>query len=210
LCDKYGILLVCDEVMCGLGRTGAWFAVDHWGVVPDIITMAKGLTSAYMPLGAVAVSQKIAHAYDEQPFFGGLTYQSHPMCLAVAVANLKVMEEEDIVGNSKRMGKVMASLLANLKAKHPSVGDVRSIGLFGIIELVKNRKTKEPMSPYNSTSEAMTKFGAFLREKGIYAYVHWNMLHTNPPLSINESELKEAFAVIDEALNIPDKYVTEN
>jgi len=206
LCDKYGILMVCDEVMCGLGRTGEWFAVDHWKVVPDIITMAKGLTSGYLPLGAVAVSQKIASAFEEKPFQGGLTYQSHPMLLAVAIANLKVLEEEDIVGNSKRMGKVMAKLLADLKSKHPSIGDVRSIGLFGILELVKNQKTKEPMAPFNSTSEPMTKLYAFLREKGVYVFMVWNTIHTNPPLSITESELREGFAIIDEALTITDAY----
>jgi len=207
LCDKYGILLICDEVMSGLGRTGEWFAVDHWKVVPDIISMAKGLTSAYLPLGAVAVSNKIAKAFEERVFSGGLTYQSHPMCLATAIANLKVMEEEDIVGNSKRMGKVLAQLLAELKTKHPSVGDVRSIGLFGIIELVKNRKTKEPMAPYNSTSEPISKFGAFLKQNGIYGYIHWHKLHTNPPLCVNETELRDAFKIIDDGLLITDQYV---
>jgi taurine--2-oxoglutarate transaminase len=207
LCDKYGILLICDEVMSGLGRTGEWFAVDHWKVVPDLITMAKGLTSAYMPLGAVAVSQKVAKAFDEKPFSGGLTYQGHPMCLATAVANLKVMEEEDIVGNSKRVGKVMAQLLADLKTKHPSIGDVRSIRLFGIMEFVKNRKTKEPMAPYNGTSEAMIKLGNFLRQNGVYGYIHWHKLHTNPPLCVTETELREVFKIIDDGLKITDQYV---
>jgi len=204
LCDKYGILMICDEVMCGLGRTGEWYAVDHWGVVPDIITMAKGLTSAYLPLGAVAVSSKIAHAFDEKPFSGGLTYQSHPMCLAAAVANLKVMEEEDIVGNSKRMGKVLGSLLADMKEKHPCVGDVRSIGLFGILELVKDRKTKEPMA-----ADPMAKLGAFFREKGVYAFINNHTLLTNPPLCINESELREVFSIIHEGLFIIDQHINK-
>jgi len=148
LCDKYGILMVCDEVMCGFGRTGEWFAVDHWDVVPDIMTMAKGLSAGYLPLGAVAVSPKIAKEFDDKPFQGGLTYQSHPMCLASAVAVIKFMEEEDVVGNAKRMGKIMSGILHELKHKHPSVGDVRSIGLFGGIEMVKNRETKEPLAPW--------------------------------------------------------------
>jgi len=207
LCDKYGILMVCDEVMCGLGRTGEWFAVDHWNVVPDMITMAKGLTSAYLPLGAVAINPKIAKEFDERVFQGGLTYQSHPLCLAAAVAVLKVLEEEDIVGNAKRMGKVMAQIHEDLKKKHPSVGDVRSIGLFGAIEMVKNKETREPLAPFATTSEAMTKVAAYLKEHGIYAFAYSNILHTNPPLVVNEHELREAFDVVDKALDIADQYV---
>jgi taurine--2-oxoglutarate transaminase len=209
ICDQHGILLICDEVMAGLGRTGAWFAVDHWNVVPDLMTMAKGLTSAYMPLGAVALSEKIADFYADKVFYGGLTYSAHPMSLAAAVANLKVLHEDDLVGNSRRLGQVMAGLLDDLKAEHPSVGDVRSIGLFGIVELVKNRKTKEPMAPFNGTSPEMAKLGAFFKEKGLYAFLHWNNFFTNPPLSINEAELREAFEIINEGLAITDAAVTD-
>jgi len=209
LCDKYGILLICDEVMCGLGRAGEWFAVDHWNVVPDIITMAKGLTSAYMPLGCVALSQKIAHYFDDRVFSGGLTYNGHPMCLAAAVANLKVLEEDDLVGNARRMGNVMASLLDDLKAEHPSVGDVRSIGLFGIVELVKNRKTKEPLAPFNGTSEPMQKLAAFFKQQGLYIFTYSNTFFTNPPLCITEAQLKEAFEIINEGLAIADGAVVE-
>lgn len=207
LCDKYGILLICDEVMCGLGRTGEWFAVDHWNVVPDIMTMAKGLTSAYMPMGCVAVNEKIARHFDERMFYGGLTYNGHPMGLAAAVATLRVLEDENLVDNAKRMGKVMAGLLDDLKAEHPSVGDVRSIGLFGIAELVKNRQTKEPLAPYNGTSEPMQKLAAFMKEKGLYTFVNWNTVFTNPPLCITEEQLKEGFEIINEALAIADKAV---
>ena len=207
LCDKYGILLICDEVMAGLGRTGEWFAVNNWNVVPDIITMAKGLTSAYMPLGCVAMSEKIADYFGKNVFYGGLTYSGHPMSLAAAVATLQVLEEDDLIGNSKRMGKVMAGLLQGLKAKHPSVGDVRSIGLFGIIELVKNRETREPMAPFNGTSPEMTQLGAYLREQGLATFIHWNNLFTNPPLCITEAQLQESFAIIDRALEITDKAV---
>jgi taurine---2-oxoglutarate transaminase len=209
ICDRHGIFLVCDEVMCGLGRTGRWFAADHWNVVPDMITMAKGLTSAYLPLGAVAVSDRIASYYDNNVFFGGLTYNAHPMSLAAAEACLQVMIDDDMIGHTQRMGVVLAGLHAEMKAKHPSVGDVRSIGLFGVLELVRDRKTKEPMAPFNGTSPEMAKLGAFLRDQGMYAFVNWNNLFTNPPLCITEQQLREAFAIIDRALEITDAGVAQ-
>ena len=205
LCDRHGILLICDEVMAGLGRTGEWFAVDHWQVVPDLITMAKGLTAAYMPLGCVAMSDRIAAHFDRNVFYGGLTYNAHPMSLAAAVATLKVLEQDDLIGNSKRMGEVMAGLQRELKQKHPSVGEVRSIGLFGVIELVRNRRTHEPLAPFNADSAEMLQLGAFLKENGISAFLHWNNLFTNPPLIVNEAQLREAFAVIDRGLEITDR-----
>ena len=208
ICDRHGILLVCDEVMSGLGRTGAWFAVDHWNVVPDLLTMAKGLTSAYMPLGAVAMGEKISEFYQDKVYSGGLTYNAHPMSLAAAVANLNVLKDDDLVGNSQRMGKVMAGLLDDLKAEHPSVGDVRSIGLFGLVELVKNRRTKEPMAPFNDSSPEMNRLGAFFKEHGLYTYVHWNTFFANPPLSITEAELREGFEIFNQALDITDAAVT--
>jgi taurine--2-oxoglutarate transaminase len=208
LCDQHGILLVCDEVMCGLGRTGAWFAVDHWNVVPDLVTLAKGLTSAYMPLGAVAISDKIADYWEDHVYYGGLTYNAHPMSLAAAVANLKVIQEDDLVGNAQRVGQVMAGLLDDLAAEHPSVGDVRSIGLFGIVELVRNRATKEPMTPFNGNSPEMQKLAAFFKDNGLYTYVHWHTFFTNPPLSITEAELREAFEIINRGLAITDAAVT--
>lgn len=208
LCDKYGILLVADEVMAGLGRCGEWFAVDHWDVVPDVITMAKGLTSAYLPLGAVAISGRIAEYYQDHKFYGGLTYNAHPMSLAAAVANLQVMHEDDLVGNARRMGAVMADLLAGLKKKHPSVGDVRSIGLFGAVELVRDRATKEPMAPFNGSSPEMNKLGAFFKENGLFVFVNWNNFFSNPPLCITESELREAFEIFDAGLAITDAAVT--
>ncbi len=208
LCDKHGILLIADEVMAGFGRTGEWFAVDHWNVVPDLITMAKGLTSSYMPLGAVAISPAIAEFYRDRMYFGGLTYNAHPMCLAAAVATLKVLREDDLVGNARRMGAVMADLLADLKAKHPSVGDVRSIGLFGVVELVRDRQTKEPMAPFNGTSPEMQELAAFFKERGLYVFVNWNNLFSNPPLCVTEEELRQAFAVFDEGLAITDAAVT--
>src|SRR6184192_3382036 len=208
LCDRHGIQMICDEVMSGFGRTGRWFAVDHWDVVPDLITMAKGLTSAYLPLGAVAVSDRIASYFDKNVFYGGLTYNAHPMSLAAAEACLQVMIDDDMIGHTQRMGVVLAALHAEMKAKHPSVGDVRSIGLFGVLELVRNRETKEPMAPFNGTGPEMQKLGAFLRERGMYAFINWNNLFTNPPLCITEPQLREAFEVIDAGLEITDGAVT--
>ena len=208
ICSRHGILLVCDEVMCGLGRTGQWFAVDTWKVVPDMITMAKGLTSAYLPLGAVALSDRIASYFDKNVFYGGLTYNAHPMSLAAAEACIQAMQEDDTIGHTQRMGRVLADLHAAMKHRHPSVGDVRSIGLFGVLELVRNRETKEPMAPFNGTSPEMQKLGAYLREQGMYAFINWNNLFTNPPLCITEPQLRESFAIIDKALDITDAAVT--
>ena len=142
ICDKYGILMIADEVMSGFGRTGEWFAVDHWNVVPDLLTMAKGLTSSYLPLGAVGMRQHIRQHFEDKVFYGGLTYNSHPMGCAAALATIRVYEEDGLIENAKKMGTIMKELGSELQAKHPSVGAVRSIGLFGIVELVRSRKTK--------------------------------------------------------------------
>ncbi|RPH55746.1 MAG: aminotransferase class III-fold pyridoxal phosphate-dependent enzyme, partial [Acidobacteria bacterium] len=208
LCDKHGILLIADEVMSGFGRTGAWFAVDHWQVVPDILTMAKGLTSAYVQLGAVGLRQKIADHFSAVPFPGGLTYGSHPVACAAALATLAVMEDDRLVDHARETGALMASLLADLATRHPSVGAVRSIGLFGIVELVRSRETLEPLAPFNGGSPEMTALGKFFREEGLYTFVRWNYFFTNPPLTITETELREGFAIIDRGLAIVDASVT--
>ena len=207
LCDKHGIMLIADEVMSGFGRTGAWFAVDHWKVVPDLITMAKGLTSAYVPLGAVGVRQGIADHFQQKVLFGGLTYNSHPLGCAAALATLAVYEEDKLIENAREMGKVMRGMMEDLAGKHPSVGAVRNIGLFGIFELIRNRATREPMAPYNGGSPEMAALGKFFREEGLYTFVRWNTFFTNPPLCITEAELKEAFAIIDQGLYITDQAV---
>jgi taurine---2-oxoglutarate transaminase len=207
LCDKYGILMISDEVMSGFGRTGKWFAVEHWDVVPDIMTMAKGLTSAYAPLGAVAMKPEVAACFDEHVFESGLTYTSHPVSLAAAVANISVMKEDHIVEHTAAMGPVLHKLLADLGESHPSAGDVRSIGLFGIIELVRNRQSKEPMAPWNGNSTEMAAFRKYCLDHGLYVYTHWHTVLIIPPLIITESQLKEGFSVIDEALKITDKAV---
>jgi taurine--2-oxoglutarate transaminase len=207
LCDKYGILMIADEVMSGFGRTGEWFAVDHWKVVPDLISMAKGLTSSYLPLGAVGMRHHIAQHFQDKVFYGGLTYNSHPMGCAAALATIRVYEEDGLLDNAKKMGAVLKQLAAELQAKHPSVGAVRSIGLFGIVELIRNRKTRQPMAPFNGTSDEMAALGRFFREQGLYTFVRWHTFFTNPPLCINEQQMREAFAIIDRGLEITDKAV---
>ena len=207
LCDKYGILMIADEVMAGFGRTGAWFAVDHWNVVPDLMTMATGLTSSYVQLGGVAMRQRIGDHFRDAPFPGGLTYGSHPLACAAALATLKVMEDDGLVERARQTGLLMADLLAGLQARHPSVGAVRSIGLFGAVELVRNRATLEPMAPFNGSSPEMVALGKFFRQEGLYTFVRWNYFFTNPPLTITEAELREGFGIIDMALTNADKAV---
>ena len=207
LCDKHGIVLIADEVMAGFGRTGKWFSIDHWNVVPDVMTMAKGLTSAYVQLGAVGMRRKIADHFRDNVFYGGLTYNSHPLACAAALATLAVYDEDKLIERAHETGLVMKKLLGELAAKHPSVGAVRSIGLFGVVELVRNRKTMEPMAPYNGTSPEMQALGKFFRSEGLYTFVRWNTFFTNPPLCITEAELREAFAIIDRGLYQVDRAV---
>lgn len=209
LCDKYGIVMICDEVMSGFGRTGKWFAVEHWDVVPDIITMAKGLTSAYAPLGAVAMKPEIAEAFNEHVFESGLTYTSHPISLAAAVANIAVIREDKIVEHAAGMGGVLRRRLTDLGETHPSIGEVRNIGLFGIIELVKDRKTKEPMTPWNGSSPEMAALRKYCLDHGLFLYTHWHTVLIIPPLIINEDQLEEGFDVLDKALEITDQAVSK-
>jgi taurine---2-oxoglutarate transaminase len=207
LCDKYGILLIADEVMSGFGRTGEWFAVDHWKVKPDLLSMAKGLTSAYVQLGAVGMRREIADHFAKNVFYGGLTYNSHPLGCAAALATISVYEEDQLIDKARKMGVVMSGLLDDLKARHPSVGATRSIGLFGIVELVRNAETLQPMAPFNGSSPEMQALGKYFREAGLYTFVRWNTFFTNPPLCITEAELREAFAIIDKGLEITDRAV---
>ena len=210
LCDRHGILLILDEVMAGFGRTGKWFAADHWQVVPDIMTIAKGLTSSYLPLGGVVMRRKVASYFDDHFFYGGLTYSAHPMSCAAAIATLRVYQEDRLIENAARLGLVLARELEKLKQKHPSVGDVRSIGLFSILELVKDRNTREPLVPYNPRPvqmQPMNQINKFFRENGLYTFVRWNTFFVNPPLCITEEHLMEGLAVVDRALEISDRAV---
>ncbi len=207
LCTRYGILLIADEVMSGFARTGEWFAVNHWGVVPDLITMAKGLTSCYLPLGAVGMSPKVYEPFDERVYHGGLTYNSHPLALAASIAAIRVIEEDGLVERSRKLGEVMRRHHEELSDKHPSVGLARNIGLFGILELVRDRDTMEPMAPFNGTSDEIKAIAKALDERGIYTFVRWHTIMTNPPLCITEEELAEGFAIIDDALEIADRAI---
>ncbi|HEX7019037.1 MAG TPA: aminotransferase class III-fold pyridoxal phosphate-dependent enzyme [Gemmatimonadaceae bacterium] len=206
LCTKHGILMVADEVMSGFGRTGEWFAINHWGVVPDLMTMAKGLTSAYVPLGAVGMRRGIAEHFRDRVFYGGLTYNSHPLGCAAALANLDVYQDEHLIENAKRMGGVMKQLMAELSAKHEIVGATRSLGLFGLVELVKDRKSMEPLAPFNGTSEPMKRLAKFFRDEGLYTFVRWNTFFTNPPLTITEDELRHGFDIIDRGLTATEEH----
>src|SRR3954466_14924938 len=207
ICTRNNILMVCDEVMAGFGRTGRWFAVDHWEVTPDLMTMAKGLTSSYLPLGAVAMRHDIAEAFETRMYYGGLTYSSHPVSLAAALATIRVYEEDDLIGNARRLGPVMQSHHDRLAAKHPSVGATRNLGLFGIIDLVRSHDPWTPLTPYNGTSDEMKAIGKFFRDNGLYTMVPNNSIHTNPPLCITEEQLAEGFEIIDRALDIADAAV---
>jgi taurine--2-oxoglutarate transaminase len=207
LCDTHGILMIADEVMSGFGRTGAWFAVNHWNVVPDIITMAKGLTSAYVALGALGVRRAIADHFSQKVLYGGLTYNSHPLGCAAALATIAVYEEDKLIDRAKAMGKVMRAHMDEMIRKHPSVGAARNIGLFGMFELIRNRQTKEPMAPYNGASPEMQALARFFREEGLYTFVRWNTFFSNPPLTITDKELAEAYEIIDRGLAITDTAV---
>ncbi|HEY9077439.1 MAG TPA: aminotransferase class III-fold pyridoxal phosphate-dependent enzyme [Anaerolineaceae bacterium] len=204
LCDRYQILLIADEVMTGFGRTGKWFAVDHWDVKPDLLTMAKGLTSGYAPLGAVAMRKEIAAAFDHKTYQGGLTYNGHPISLAAAIANIEVLRSERLIERAATTGQVMAEMMAELVDRHPSVGEVRSMGLFGAIELVRSKETREPMTPFNGNSPEMAAFRKYLLDKGVFLYTHWNIVLVIPPLTITSDQLQEGFSVIDAALEITD------
>jgi taurine--2-oxoglutarate transaminase len=208
LCDRHGILMVADEVMAGFGRTGRWFAIDHWDTVPDLMTMAKGLTSSYLPLGAVAMRHHIAQAFEDKMFYGGLTYSSHPVSLAAALATIGVYQEDGLIDNAARLGSRMREHHERLRAKHPSVGAIRNLGLFGILDLVRTRDPWTPMTPFNGSSDEMKAIGKYFRDHGLYTMIANNSIHTNPPLSINEDELAQGFEIIDAALDIADQAVT--
>ena len=207
ICDRHGILMVCDEVMAGFGRTGRWFAVDHWDVVPDLMTMAKGLTSSYLPLGAVAMRRPIADFFDQRMFYGGLTYSSHPVSLAAALATIGVYEEDGLVERAARLGAVMREHHTRMAARHPSVGATRNLGLFGIIDLVRTQDPWTPMTPFNGTSDEMKAIGKHFRDHGLYTMIANNSIHTTPPLIISEDELATGFEIIDAALGIADQAV---
>jgi taurine--2-oxoglutarate transaminase len=210
LCDKHGILLIADEVMSGFGRTGKWFGVDNYNVVPDMIATAKGITAGYLPLGALIVSDKIAKHYDDTILWLGLTYSAHAVCCAAGNEVLKIYEEDNLIENAAAMGKYIEEKVEAMKLIHPSIGDFRNTGLLGCIELVKNKKTKEPMAPFNAKPDEMTvmnKVAAKIRELGMYTFVRWNYIFIAPPLCITKEQIDEGLAIISEAISIADEYV---
>ena len=201
MCDKYGILLVSDEVMSGWGRTGKWFAVDHWNVVPDMITTAKGLTSGYVPLGAVIVSDRIAEYFEDRMLWCGLTYSGHPLACAAGVATLEVYEDDRLIENAATVGRHLARRLEEIRAAHPCVGDVRYMGLFSALEIVRSKATKQPIDP-------LTEIGTFLRANGLFTFIFHNILFVVPPLCITADQVDEGLAIIEKALEMTDGLCT--
>jgi taurine--2-oxoglutarate transaminase len=211
-CDRYGIVLITDEVMAGFGRTGRWFAVDNWDVVPDIMTVAKGINSGYVPLGAMIVREPIAEWVRDKYFAGGLTYSGHPLACASAVASIEAFREEGIVENAAAMGDVFRDELAGLQERHRSIGEVRGLGCFWGLELVRNRETREPLVPFNATGEALAPVSRVAKDaldRGLYLMTHWNVIMVCPPLTITRDEIEEGIAALDEALAIADEYYSD-
>jgi taurine--2-oxoglutarate transaminase len=210
LCDRHGIVMMCDEVMAGFGRCGEWFAVDKWNVEPDLICFAKGVNSGYVPLGGVVIGPKIAEFFNDKMFPGGLTYSGHPLACAAAVASIGIFKEERIVENARTIGEtVIGPELEKIKAKHPSVGDVRGLGVFWAIELVRNRETREPLVPYNASGPAakpMLELANACKERNLWPFTHFNRMHVVPPCTITADEAREGLAIIDDVLSIADSY----
>ena len=210
ICNKHGIVMMCDEVMAGFGRCGEWFAVNKWNVTPDLICFAKGVNSGYIPLGGVVISQKIADTFRDRVFPGGLTYSGHPLACAAAVASINIFKEEKIVEHARMLGKdVIGPALEKIKAKHPSVGDVRGLGVFWAIELVKNRETREPYVPFNASgpdAKPMMDLIVACKERNLWPFTHFNRIHVVPPCNTPVEDVKTGLAIIDEVLDIADKH----
>lgn len=209
LCDEYGILMIIDEVMSGFGRTGKMFGVDHHNVVPDIMCLAKGLTSGYLPLGATVVTRTIAEYFNDRPMVIGLTYSAHPTLCAAALENIRIIQDDGLVDKAAKMGAYIDAEVEKLKARHPSLGDFRNTGLLGCIELVKNKDTKEPMTPWNAKPQEMEvtqKIVAKIRELGMFTFVRWSWIFVTPPLIISKDEVDEGLEIISQAISIADKY----
>ena len=213
ICDEFGIVMIADEVMAGFGRCGEWFAVDRWGVTPDLITFAKGVNSGYVPLGGVVISRRIADTFARRPFPGGLTYSGHPLACASAVASIEIFEDEGIIDHARRIGEnVIGPKLRDLATRHPSIGEVRGLGVFWALELVRSRKTREPLVPYNAAgadAQPMVEFAAAMREHGAWPFVHFNRTHFVPPCNVSVAEVDEGIAALDAALEVTDRYSAE-
>ncbi|MCD5422895.1 aspartate aminotransferase family protein [Rhodococcus pyridinivorans] len=209
ICDRYGIIFIADEVMAGFGRTGKWFAIDHFDVVPDLITFAKGVNSGYVPLGGVAISDKIAATFADRPYPGGLTYSGHPLATAAAVATINAMEDEGIIENAARIGaEVLGPGLRELAQRHRSVGEIRGLGVFWAIELVADRATREPLAPYGATSPAMNEAIAAAKAGGLLPFANFNRIHAVPPCTVSEAEAREGLAILDAAIEAADAHAS--
>lgn len=209
IADSFGILLIDDETMSGFGRTGKMFGIDHSGVTPDLMCMAKGLTSGYLPLGAVVLTDTIAKYFDDNPLVIGLTYSAHAVSCAAAVENIQILQEEKMVENAALMGSYIESEIEKLKEKHPSIGDFRNTGLLGCIELVKNRDTKEPVTPWNAKPhemEATLRMASKIRELGMFTFVRWNWIFIAPPLCVTTNQIDEGLEIVSKAISIADEY----
>ncbi|WP_433291602.1 aspartate aminotransferase family protein [Actinoplanes sp. CA-030573] len=210
ICDEFGIVLIADEVMAGFGRCGEWFAIDRWGVTPDLITFAKGVNSGYLPLGGVIISDEIAASYDRTPFPGGLTYSGHPLACASAVASIEIFKEEGIVEHARALGDdVIGPELHRLAERHPSVGEVRGLGVFWAVELVRDRATREPLVPFNASGAAagpMNELAAACKERGLWPFTHFNRVHVAPPCTAGADEVREGLSILDRALSVADRY----
>ena len=211
ICDKYGILLIMDEVMSGFGRTGKWFGFENHGIVPDMVAMAKGITSGYLPFGCLMVTDKIAARFDDTVLATGMTYNAHPVSCAAALETIKIYEDDNLIENAAYMGNYIAEQAELMKQKHPSIGDFRTTGLLGCFEIVKNRATKEPMAPFNAKPDEMTvmsKVAAKIKELGMYTFVRWSYVFVAPPLCVTKEQVDEGLAIISEALKIADEHVS--
>ncbi len=212
LCDEFGIVMIADEVMAGFGRCGEWFAVDHWGVAPDLITFAKGVNSGYVPLGGVIISDRIAQTFDQRPYPGGLTYSGHPLACASAVASIEIFRDERIIEHARALGsEVIGPELQALAERHPSVGEVRGLGVFWAVELVRDRHTREPLVPFNAggaDAAPMNEFTAACKARGLWPFTHFNRTHVVPPCTTTADEVREGIAILDEALKVADSYYT--
>ena len=212
ICDEFGIMMIADEVMAGFGRCGEWFAVDHWGVTPDLITFAKGVNSGYVPLGGVIMSDRVAATFAERPYPGGLTYSGHPLACASAVASIGIFREEGVIEHARALGEdVIGPELRTLAEKHPSVGEVRGLGVFWALELVRNRETREPLVPFNAAgadAAPMNEFAAACKQRGLWPFTHFTRTHVVPPCTTSADEVREGLAILDEALEVADRYAT--
>jgi taurine--2-oxoglutarate transaminase len=207
ICDDHGIVLVLDEVMAGFGRAGSWLALDQHDVVPDLVTFAKGVTSGYVPLGGVIISESIYETFAHRVYPGGLTYSGHPLACAAAVATIGAMREEGIVENAARLGRdVIGPELAAMKERHPCVGDVRGTGVFWALELVADRTTKEPLAPYGASSPAMNEVIAAAKKGGLLPFANFNRVHVVPPCTLTDDEAREGLRILDEALAVGDAH----